>query len=173
VEIPEELAGATSATVQVTVGGRTSAPQTVLLGPDSPGIFTIPPGGTGQGAIQIANTVMFAAPSGSILGAQAQPANSGDTLTIYCTGLGAVTNPPATGAPAPSNPPSTTTATPQVTIGGILANVTFFGLTPGFVGLYQVNAQVPAGLPAGNAVPVVLTIGGQPSNTVSVAISGS
>jgi uncharacterized protein (TIGR03437 family) len=172
VEVPEELAGATSATVQVTVGGQTSAPQSVPLGPGSPGIFTIPSGGTGQGAIQIANTVIFAAPSGSIQGAQAQPANSGDFLTIYCTGLGAVTNPPATGAPAPSYPPSTTTATPQVTIGGVQANVTFYGLAPGFVGLYQVNAQVPAGLPAGDAVPLVLTIGGQSSNTVTVAISG-
>jgi uncharacterized protein (TIGR03437 family) len=172
VEVPEELAGATSATVQVTVGGQTSAPQSVPLGPGSPGIFTIPSGGTGQGAIQIANTEIFAAPSGSIQGAQAQPANSGDFLTIYCTGLGAVTNPPATGAPAPSYPPSTTTATPQVTIGGVQANVTFYGLAPGFVGLYQVNAQVPAGLPAGDAVPLVLTIGGQSSNTVTVAISG-
>ena len=156
----------------MTAGGLASAPQTVPLGPVSPGIFTIPPGGTGQGAIQIANTVIFAAPSGSIRGAQAQPANPGDFLTIYCTGLGAVTNPPAAGVPAPSNPPSTTTATPQVAIGGIQANVTFYGLAPGFVGLYQVNVQVPAGLPAGNAVPLVLTIGGQTSNTVSVAISG-
>jgi uncharacterized protein (TIGR03437 family) len=172
VEIPEELTGATSATVLVTVGGRTSAPRTVPLGSDSPGVFTIPSGGTGQGAVQIANTVIFAAPSGSIQGAQARPANPGDYLTIYCTGLGSVTNPPATGAPAPSNPFSTTTATPQVAIGGITANVSFFGLTPGFVGLYQINAQVPAGVPAGNAIPLVLTIGGQPSNTVSVAISG-
>jgi uncharacterized protein (TIGR03437 family) len=172
VEIPEELAGATSATVQVTVGGQTSVPQTVPLGPNSPGIFTIPSGGTGQGAIQIANTVIFAAPSGSIPGAQAQPANPLDFLTIYCTGLGAVTNSPATGAPAPSNPLSMTIATPQVTIGGTQANVTFYGLAPGFVGLYQVNAQVPAGLPAGDAVPLVLTIGGQTSNTVTVAISG-
>jgi uncharacterized protein (TIGR03437 family) len=59
-----------------------------------------------------------------------------------------------------------------VTIGGVQANVTFYGLAPGFVGLYQVNAQVPAGLPAGDAVPLVLTIGGQSSNTVTVAISG-
>lgn len=172
VEIPEELAGAASATVQVTAGGLTSAPQTVPLGPYSPGIFTIPPGGTGQGAIQIANTAIFAAPSGSIQGAQSQPAKSGDLLTIYCTGLGAVTNPPATGVPASSNPPSTTIVTPQVAIGGVQVNVTFYGLAPGFVGLYQVNVQVPAGLPAGNAVPLVLTIGGQTSNTVSVAISG-
>ena len=70
-------------------GGVASAPQTVPLGPDSPGIFTIPSGGAGQGAIQIANTMIFAAPSGIISGAQAQPANPGHFLTIYCTGLGA------------------------------------------------------------------------------------
>ena len=169
VQIPMELAGATSASVVVTVGGQSSPPRNVPLGPASPGIFTIPSGGTGQGAIQIANTTIFAAPTGSISGAR--PAARGvDFLTIYCTGLGAVTNSPATGAPAPSNPPAATIATPQVTIGGIPATVTFSGLTPDFVGLYQVNVQVPAASPTGNAIPLVLTIGGQQSNTVTIAV---
>ena len=169
VQLPMELAGATSASVVVTVGGQSSPPRTVPLGPASPGIFTIPSGGTGQGAIQIANTTIFAAPTGSISGAR--PANRGvDFLTIYCTGLGAVSNSPATGRAAPSNPPATTIATPQVTIGGIPATVSFSGLTPDFVGLYQVNVQVPAASPTGNAIPLVLTIGGKQSNQVTIAV---
>ena len=170
VQLPMELAGATSATVVVTVGGQASAPQTVPLGPFSPGIFSTNNQGTGQGAIQIANTLIFAAPAGSISGAQTRPANRGEFLTIYATGLGAVTTPPATGMAASGDPLSTTTTMPQVTIGGIPANISFAGRSPGFVGLDQVNAQVPAGAPAGNAIPVALSIGGVSSNTVTIAV---
>jgi uncharacterized protein (TIGR03437 family) len=42
-------------------------------------------------------------------------------------------------------------------IGGVPASVLFAGLAPGFVGLYQVNIQVPAGVAAGNSIPLVLT----------------
>jgi uncharacterized protein (TIGR03437 family) len=54
-----------------------------------------------------------------------------------------------------------------VTIGGLPANISFSGLAPGYGGLYPVNAQVPAGLAAGNAIPVVLSIGWTASSTVS------
>jgi uncharacterized protein (TIGR03437 family) len=48
--------------------------------------------------------------------------------------------------------------------------VTFSGLAPGFIGEYQVNVLVPAGVTPGSAVPVVLTIGGVTSNTVTMAV---
>jgi uncharacterized protein (TIGR03437 family) len=57
-----------------------------------------------------------------------------------------------------------------VTIGGAPATVLFSGLAPGFVGGYQVNALVPAGASRGTAVPVVLSIGGAQSNTVTMAV---
>ena len=38
------------------------------------------------------------------------------------------------------------------------------------MGLYQVNVQVPAGSPTGDAVPLVLTIGGTQSNPVTIAV---
>jgi len=60
--------------------------------------------------------------------------------------------------------------TPTVTIGGKEATVSFSGLTPGSVGLYQVNAQVPAAAPKGAAVPVVITMNGWRSNTVTTAV---
>ena len=46
----------------------------------------------------------------------------------------------------------------------------FSGLAPGFVGLYQINVQIPATVRAGDAVPVTITIGGVASNTVTMAI---
>jgi len=170
VQVPFELTGSSTASVRVTSGGQTSSPRTVPLGPSSPGIFAVNNQGTGQGAIQIANTVIFAAPENSIPGVEARPANRGDFLTIFCTGLGDVTNRPASGVAASGNPLSTTTATPQVTIGGIPATVNFAGLSPGFVGLYQVNAEVPAGAPSGGSVQVKLSIGGVESNMVTIAV---
>jgi uncharacterized protein (TIGR03437 family) len=162
----------TAAQVVVVSNGVSGPAASVNVAPAAPGIFQAVPGGTAQGAIQIANTAVFAAPQGSIAGAQSRPANSGELLNIYCTGLGGVTNAPAPGTPASSDPLSTTVNLPQVTIGGVLASVVFSGLAPGFVGLYQVNVFLPAGGPAGAAVPVVLSIDGIQSNTVTIAISG-
>ena len=93
-----------------------------------------------------------------------------DFLEIYWTGGGPVTNQPASGHAASANPLSLTTTTPSVTIGGVNAPVSFSGLAPGYVGLYVVTLKVPAGAPTGSAVPVVLTIGGVQSNTVTIAV---
>jgi uncharacterized protein (TIGR03437 family) len=57
-----------------------------------------------------------------------------------------------------------------VTIGGVPAAVTFSGLAPGGVGLFQINAQAPASAPAGDAVPVVISMGEATSNTVTMAV---
>ena len=57
----------------------------------------------------------------------------------------------------------------QVSIGGTPAEVFYAGVTPGFAGLYQINAQVPPGTPSG-AQPVVVTQNGVASNAVTVAI---
>ena len=50
---------------------------------------------------------------------------------------------------SPSNPLASVVNAPTVTVGQIPATVQFAGLTPGYVGLYQINFQVPAGLAAG------------------------
>jgi len=91
-------------------------------------------------------------------------------VQISCTGLGAVNNPPASGALPAIDQPSSTVNTPHVTIGGMDATVVFAGLDPGQVGVYQVQALVPAGTPKGSAVPLVISMGGAASNTVTLAI---
>jgi len=133
----------------------------VNLAPYAPGIFTINSQGTGQGAILDAAYRLVDA---------SNPAASGSFVLIYCTGLGSVTNPPPTGSPASLTDPSPTPMFPTVTIGGVSANVSFSGLAPGYVGLYQVNAQVPAGLAANNAAPVAISMEGAVSNTVTIAV---
>jgi uncharacterized protein (TIGR03437 family) len=170
-QIPWELAGQTQATVQVTANGVAVPSININLANASPGLFSIPPGSSGQGAVQIAGTAIIAAPVGAIAGNTSRPANRGDVVTIYCTGLGPVINQPASGALSPGLPNlATTPVTPVVTIGGIQASVGFAGLAPGFVGLYQVNAQVPATSATGSAVPVAISVNGIPSNTVNIAV---
>jgi uncharacterized protein (TIGR03437 family) len=155
--------------VQVKRGSQTSATQSVTVAPVSPGIFSVNQQGTGQGAVLISNTGNFAAPSGSIPGRETRPANRLEYISIYCTGLGDVTNRPPSGSPLSGGGLSVTMETPTVTIGGIEVQPSFSGLT-GFVGLYQVNVQVPSEAPTGAAVELVITIGGVPSNTVTIAV---
>ena len=118
--------------------------------------------GTGQGAI--VDT------SGRLVDSS-NPATPGTTfVSIYCTGLGAVTNQPPTGAVTPNSPLSRTLANLTVTIGGVSTPGLFSGLAPGAVGEYQVNVQVPLGAQMSNAAQVVISIGGVSSNVVTMAV---
>jgi uncharacterized protein (TIGR03437 family) len=57
-----------------------------------------------------------------------------------------------------------------VNVGGQEAEVLFSGLTPGFIGLYQVNAIVPTQAPVGGEVPLTISVGNRISSEVAVAI---
>jgi len=140
----------------------------VLIGPIAPALFTTNAQGTGQASALIAGTASVVAPAGTFPGSR--PARPGEFISIYCTGLGDVTNRPGLGSASPTIPLATTLTTPTVTIGGVAATVAFSGLAPGFVGLYQVNVQVPAIAQAGAAIPIILAIGGFTSNPATIAI---
>jgi uncharacterized protein (TIGR03437 family) len=156
-QVPWEVASGPTVTISASNNGIVSASITVPVLAAQPGIFNYSAGGNTYGAIlhanfQLANT--------------ADPAKPGETVLIYCTGLGAVSSPPADGEPGNGQE---TTATPTVTIGGTKATVSFSGLAPGFVGLYQVNAVVPESLAAGNQA-VVVEASGASSNTVLLPV---
>lgn len=77
------------------------------------------------------------------------PAAAGEALEIYGLGMG-VTDPMVeAGVASPASPPARALQTPRLQIGGKDAVVVFAGLAPGFAGVYQVNAIVPAGLSPG------------------------
>jgi uncharacterized protein (TIGR03437 family) len=171
IQIPWELAGQTSATLTATNLGGVSAGIPVTLAPAAPAIFTTNQQGTGQGVILIASTGEIAAPAGTISGRPHRPVNKGEFLTIYCLGLGDVDNRPASGASSPAGEPlARVRAVPSVTIGEVNAEVSFAGLAPSFVGLYQINVRVPDSAPSGAAVNLVVTGGGVASNTVTIAV---
>ena len=107
-------------------------PQTV-----APGIFIL---SDGTPAIQHAADYSLVTES--------NPAKPGETVVIYGTGLGALSTPVANGTPAlaadPVLPACGSPVTPSV------GTSLYTGLTPGFVGLYQLNVQLPESLASGN-----------------------
>lgn len=158
VQVPWEIGGKPIASVVVATNGLASAAKSIPVLESQPGIFGYSAGGQIFGAIlhatfQLADT--------------GHPATAGETVLIYCTGLGAVFPQAQDGAAATGA--ELTVATPTVTIGEAAAVVTFSGLAPGFVGLNQINAQVPSGLASGNQ-PVVITIGGASSSPVLLPV---
>jgi uncharacterized protein (TIGR03437 family) len=160
-QLPFELAPNTRYQAVVKTSDAITVPETITVAVVRPGVFTTSQDGKGQGVIMdVANRLVDAA----------NPAKAGDVVVVYCTGLGA-TNPAVRSGEAASTSPLAKVATPvTVTIGGQPATVQFAGLTPGLVGLYQVNVQIPAGVTPSASVPLVITQDGVPSNTVTLAV---
>jgi uncharacterized protein (TIGR03437 family) len=153
-QLPWEVSATGSVSVVVTNAGVSSAPRAVQVGAFSPGLFAV----AGHG-IAINPDGTLAAPTGSIPGLASHPATPGDTLMLLASGLGPVTPAGITGDNSLVILRSTTT-TPVVLIGGTSAPVTFSGLSPQFVGVYQINVVMPSvALPA-NAAPLQIESGG-------------
>jgi uncharacterized protein (TIGR03437 family) len=125
--------------------------------------YTVPESVT----VALAQPIILSIYDGQTVADQNNPVQAGDTLTLNCSGLGAVDPPVPAGSPAPSDPPSQVTGQVSLTVGGVTAQVISAGLMPGSSGLYQVQATVPDGVPSGDA-PVVLSVAGQTSLAVSV-----
>jgi uncharacterized protein (TIGR03437 family) len=80
----------------------------------------------------------------------ASPVDRGEVVIVYLTGLGNVTPPVSSGVPPPIGFIAVTNQIPSVKIGGQSAEVLFSGLTPGFVGVYQLNLRIPQDVASGD-----------------------
>ena len=159
VQVPYEAANAGTSSISVQVGGSESDRIAVSVVAGTPGIFQIP--GTAQAIVVNQN--------GALNSPQA-PAPRGTVVTIYATGQGVVSPPVETGKAAPVSPLSGASNVTAM-IGGVPARVLFGGMTPGFVGLLQVNAEIPAGVTPGPAVVIQIAAAGgvsQPAATIAV-----
>jgi uncharacterized protein (TIGR03437 family) len=149
--VPFSVAGQSVTQVQVEYLGVLSNILPLQVAATVPGIFSIAGSGQGQGAILNAR-------DGSVNSAL-NPALRGDWVSIFATGAG-VTTPASVDGILASAPLPVPNAPVSVTIGGLPCVLNYEGAAPGLVsGLLQVNAQVPAGLSPGSAVPVQLRIG--------------
>ena len=108
---------------------------------------------------------------GAILDTQARlvdsaaPAARGEVVQVFATGMGATQPRVPSGQAAPGEPLARVLSPVEARVGGQAARVLFAGLAPGFVGLYQVNVEIPAGVSPGSAVSLVLLQNGVPGNT--------
>jgi uncharacterized protein (TIGR03437 family) len=155
-----------SVDVVVTRNGVASAAKQIPVGPFAPGIYAVD-----NRAIAINPDGSLAQPAGSIPGINTRPAKQGEAIIVLGTGLGAVDSALANGANSRDKLRSVTTP-PMVLINGLTAPVLFAGLSPDFVGVYQVNATVPNTTGAGNAMPLQWAVGGVSSpNTTTIAVA--
>jgi uncharacterized protein (TIGR03437 family) len=182
-EILPLLPPGTNGTVQVVVtrNNVASASQNVTVAPAAPGIFAILLSGgvvvgSGHGqAIAYGNSDgIIAAPAGAITGLPTHPAKINDplTLAILATGLGQVNPPMQTGNNVTDGQVHPTVVTPTVMVGGVPAQVIFSGMTPQFVGVYQINIIIAPGTPTGDAVPLQIQMNGvKTADNVTIAVS--
>ena len=131
--------------------------------PAAPSIFR-----TGAAGPETGLATITRADNGQLI-TPTNPVHYGDAITIWATGLGR-TNPPIdSGMAAPSDPLPAAVIQPAVTLGGAALRVDYAGLVPGSVGLYQINATVPSGVPQGLDIPLVINQGGS-TTTLSMRV---
>jgi uncharacterized protein (TIGR03437 family) len=143
VMVPYEVAGKTSTTVQIMVGGIPISSTTLRVNSAAPGIYTVSQNGLGQGAILNSDL----SPNSVV-----NPARAGSAIAVYLTSAGQTSPGGVTGAlaSADGSSPQHAVANVTATVGGNAAAVLYAGSAPTLVeGIAQVNIQLPQETGAG------------------------
>jgi uncharacterized protein (TIGR03437 family) len=183
IQIPFETSTAQAATIQIIRNGIASpvgtvpmaagAPQILEFGCSFANVCPAPWGQYGIGWLFPDNAfpmpVAYPIPN-------ERPAKVGDIIQFFAVGLGQMSPPLVTGAIPSTNPlptfaqPYSVCFAPAPTAPGVCTPALYAGIAPGLVGLYQVNVQVPAGVPTGDTVYVTITDGQFTSDAALIAI---
>lgn len=157
--------------VQVTATNcaGTSAPvtlQKVLLAPGMLAPASFNAGGRQYVAALFPDGVTFVGNTGLIAGVPSRPAKPGETITMYGVGFGPVTPPVAPGVVVggPNSIPNL-----AINFGLTAAAISYAGLAPNNIGLYQFNIMVP-NLPDGDYQINVNVGGAQLAQTVYLTV---
>jgi uncharacterized protein (TIGR03437 family) len=144
VQVPSSI-GTGAQPLVITNSNGHSATYSVTVNPEQPALLSTPAFKIGAYQYAVAlftDGVTYVLPTGAIAGVPSRPAKEGDTITLYGIGFGAT---------APSLPAgqivqaSNSLVLPlAVTVNSNPATVTYAGLAPGIVGLYQFNIVVPS-----------------------------
>jgi len=163
-QMPYQVSG--SVQIRVRNAAGTSAPASVNVLPSAPKLLTWTMDGKGQAIALHSDYTPVNSNS---------PAKTGEVLILYLTGLGAVSPAVPEGSPAgngtPGAPLNHAVYEPLVLIGGQPARVWYSGLAPSFAGLYQINVQVPGGVPSGAGAVAVSAAGQRSQPNVTMAVS--
>ena len=116
-------------------------------------------------------------PDGTLTGIPTHPVKAGDVVVIYMIGLGPTSPVVPSGTASPGSPLAVIDVTATQACFGVpspfspIPCVTpqFVGLTPGFVGLYQVNVAIPQDLASGS-LPFSFAVNGTGSDVVQLAV---
>jgi uncharacterized protein (TIGR03437 family) len=154
-----------SISVAVTAGATTTTPFTVTSQPFSPAFFPWP---NGQ-PVATHLDYSWAAKSGTFASATTVPAKPGEYVILWGTGFGPTAPTAPTGVTVPAGTTYYAANPVYVTIGSLSASVYGTALAPGFAGLYQVVAMVPAALSNGDYA-LVATVGGVPTATTTLTV---
>ena len=156
-QMPFEVEGHSQVQVMVVNGNVKSAAETVQVTPSAPGVFTF-----GD------NRALAINPDGSLNTADSSAPRL-KTMTVYMTGQGRVAPEWPTGRAATISPLVYSPANATVRIGGVEGKIRFLGLTPGLVGVLQLNVEPAYRTPTGDQ-DMVVNIGGYNSNIAKVTI---
>jgi uncharacterized protein (TIGR03437 family) len=172
-QVPTVTPGVQQMKVTNAVGD--SAIYTITVNATQPGLFA-PPSWTSGGKPYVGAVIndptaaaqTFALPAGAVSGITSRPVHAGETISLYGIGFGPVSTNTPPGQIAPGN--STLTGTIQFLFGSTPGVLTYYGLAPQAVGLYQFNIVVPA-VPSNSAVPLTFTLNGtQGTQTLYIAV---
>lgn len=158
------------ATVEVFRAGTAEPVATgaITIAAAAPGVFTFSNDGHNQAAALNADYSLnadFERFPGS------RPEVTGQFVTIYATGVGRTTVDVGDGEPAPVEPLAVADAPTTVMIGDVAAQVLYSGLAPGFVGLWQISAVLPANLPTNLTTSLKVEHKGGASQPTTLAVA--
>ena len=158
-QVPSGVPTGQQAVIATTPAGA-SAPYTIAVNATQAGLLapsSFSVGGQQYVVALFSDGATYVLPPGAIAGVPSRRARAGDTITLYGIGFGPVTpNIPAGQVVQRSNGLSLPF---NLSFGQTQALVTYAGLAPNAVGLYQFNVVVPS-VSASDAVPLTFTLGG-------------
>jgi uncharacterized protein (TIGR03437 family) len=167
-EVPIDAATGTG-TVQIVRNGTAGNTISVVINQRVPRFILL--GGFGPYGV-------MTTPDGALTGIPSHPVKVGDTIVIYAVGLGPTTPAVASGVASPGGSDlAKVPGTTQVCFGvespfnhAPCGTPFFTGLTPGFVGLYQINVTVPTGVKSGNGSMSLLLVDNVESDIVPLVV---
>lgn len=165
--VPYTLTPNSQSQLIVSRGGAITGPVTVPIATAQPDILEIATTNNPSVAQTLWGQLTADTPPASA--APSAPLTAGETLVLYCTGLGAISQSLDPSMPAPLSPVTTTNPV-SVSIGGQNMTVVFAGLVPGYPGLYEVTGTVPSNAPTGDNIAITVSVAGQTSSAVKVSI---